>query len=499
MATYKYVIIGGGIAGGRACEGIRQIDEDGSILLVTREQHPPYERPPLSKSYLRDESGLARVYLRGSDFYDEKNVEILKGLDALHINPAQHQVLCDGGVVLDYKKLLLATGGRAIELDIPGKDLENVFTLRTIEDSEAIREAGGNDKKALVLGGSFIGSEAAASLAQMGTEVIQIFPEARILERIVPEEVSDHITALYQRHGVRIQPGTVTKSLEGDEYIQKAVLDNGERLDIDLMVMGVGIQLNTELAVESGLRVREEDNAIVVDEYLRTSDPDIYAAGDVAAWPDPTFNQRLRVEHWDVARRQGRQAGRNMAGEKESYTALPYFFSDLFDLSFEVWGNLSKWDQTVTRGTMESGSFAVYYFEEDRLNGVLSVNRPDEERKPMQSLVKARCAFREIAENLQDENASLAEMAGEKPEIKIQEDASAGLSFAEDIAPLFRDSDVEEMKDISDFDLSDYEDVRNRAERIHERLLDESMPCDEPWPEEKIDKFKRWMDEGMQP
>jgi NADPH-dependent 2,4-dienoyl-CoA reductase/sulfur reductase-like enzyme len=206
---------------------------------------------------------------------------------------------------------------------------------------------------------------------------------------------------------VRILSGTKPERLEGNGKVERAALDSGEALDVDLVVMGVGVRLNSELAHDAGLEMGER-GAVVVDETLRTSDPHIYAAGDIAAWPDPTFGKRLRVEHWDVARRQGLRAGRNMAGEIKPYTSLPYFFSDLFDFSFEVWGDLSAWDRTVTRGTLESGSFALYYFARGKMTGVLAVGRPDEERKPMQALVKARPATEDVKARLTDEAVELS-------------------------------------------------------------------------------------------
>ena len=465
---------------------------------MAQEPHRPYQRPPLSKKYLRDEVGLDRVYLQDEGYYAEHNVDLIQGVRAVALDVDVRTVKLDDGQTLKYEKLLLATGGQARRLPLPGAGLENVFTLRTIEDAQHIRQAADGAKRALVMGGSFIGAEVAASLAQLGVEVVEIFPEARLLELIVPPEVSKHLAALYEKHGVRVLPGVVAVKLEGDRQVERAVLDNGETLEIDLVVMGVGIQLNATLAREAGLDVREDDGAILVDENLRTSNTHIYAAGDIAAWPDATFDRRLRVEHWDVARRQGLRAGRAMAGDEKPYTALPYFFSDLFDLSFEVWGDLSKWERTVLRGSLEEGSFAYYYFEQDRLTGVLASGRPDAERAPMQSLVKARPPYDEVADGLQDESVDLADLAGQK------EDSGAGageemaeLSFAADIAPLFREKDVDEMKATSGFDLSDYEDVRKWAEGVHARLADGSMPCDGRWPEEQVAKFKQWMDQGM--
>ena len=406
MEAYKYVIVGGGLAGQRAGDGIRKVDTEGAIALVTGERYMPYERPPLSKGYLTGKKGLDHVYLKEDAYYTQNSIEVMHGVRATKVDPAARSVTLEDGRVLGYEKLLLATGGRAWRLPIPGHDLPGVFTLRTIEDADGIREAARAGKRALVVGGSFIGSEVASSLAQLGLSVAMVFPEARLLERVVPEGLSAFLQAKYEANKVRILAGTKPERLEGNGKVERVQLDSGETLDVDLVVMGVGIRLDTELARDAGLELGERD-AVVVDETLRTSDPHIYAAGDIAAWPDPTFGKRLRVEHWDVARGQGLRAGRNMAGEEKPYTALPYFFSDLFDFSFEVWGDLTAWDQTVLRGTLEGGSFGLYYFDQGKMVGVLAAGRPDEERKPMQALVKARPAYEDVAVKLRDEGVDL--------------------------------------------------------------------------------------------
>ena len=380
MKSYKYVIIGGGLAGQRAGDGIRKVDTEGTIALVTSERHMPYQRPPLSKDYLVGKEGLDHVYLKEDAYYAQNNIEVISGVRATEVDPTARSVTLDDGQVLGYEKLLLATGGHAWRLPIPGNDLPRVFTLRTIEDTDGIREAAGSGKRALVLGGSFIGSEVAASLAQLGLSVTMVFPEARLLERIMPDELSAFLHAKYEANGVHILTGTKPERLEGNGKVERVKLDNGETPEVDLVVMGVGIRLNTELARDAGLKLGDK-GAVIVDEYLRTSDPNVYAAGDIAAWPDPTFGKRLQVEHWNVARGQGLRAGRNMAGEEKPYRTLPYFFSDLFDLGFEVWGDLTAWDQTVLRGTLERGSFALYYFDQGKMVGVLAASRPDEERK----------------------------------------------------------------------------------------------------------------------
>ena len=410
MPPYKYVLIGGGIAAGRACEGIRRLDAQGSIALVTAERHLPYQRPPLSKGYLAGKEGPDKVYLRESDYYAQNKIELISGLRASKLDPAGRTVTVEDGRTLGYEKLLLATGGSAIRLPLPGADLPGVFTLRTIDDAEAIRQLARPGARALVIGGSFIGSEVASTLTQLGLAVAMVFPEERLIQRVVPPELSALLRAKYEAHGVRLLAGLKPERLEGNGKVERAVLSSGERLAVDLVVMGVGIRLNTELARDAGLQLGER-GAVIVDEYLRTSDPSIYAAGDIAAWPDPTprpdrGQKRLRVEHWDVARQQGLRAGRNMAGEGKPYTALPYFFSDLFDLSFEAWGDLTAWDQTVLRGSL-GGAFTLFYFSQGTMVGALAVGPTDEARKQIPTLIRARPAYQAVAAKLRDEHIDL--------------------------------------------------------------------------------------------
>jgi NADPH-dependent 2,4-dienoyl-CoA reductase/sulfur reductase-like enzyme len=407
MDSYKYVIIGGGLAGGRAGDGIRSADTEGTIALVTEEHHMPYQRPPLSKGYLMGKDGLDDVRLREDSHYAENRIDVLTGTRAVKVKSGEHSVALDDGRVLGYEKLLLATGGRAWVLPIPGNDLPGVFTLRTVEDSDSIRQAAGRGNQALVLGGSFMGSEIASSLAQLGLSVTMTFLEERLLARVAPDELSDFLRTKYEAAGVRLKPRTGVESLEGEGGVERVVLSDHQTLEVDLVVMGVGIRLNTELAREAGLTLGDR-GAVIVDEFLRTSDPDIYAAGDIASWPDPTFGKRLQVEHWDVARLQGRRAGRNMAGDERPYRSLPYFYSDLFDFGYEVWGNLETWDKTVLRGSIADGSFALYYFDQGIMVGVLAAGRPGKERRPMQALVRARPELEAVAAKLADEASDLA-------------------------------------------------------------------------------------------
>lgn len=411
MGDYPYVIVGGGLAGGKAIEGIRDVDAKGDIALVTEEPHRPYQRPPLSKGVLTGKRPEDVVYLDAETTYPGRNVALLTGVRVATINREAQAVTLSDGRVLRYEALLLATGGRPRRLALPGNALDGVLTLRTIEDARRIRDLVGPATPALVLGGSFIGSEVAAGLSTLGADVTMVFPEGRLLERIVPAELSARVQEIYAAHHVRIMPGITPQRFVGETRVTHARLSDGSSARCDVVVMGVGIALNTELALQAGLDLRADDKAVVVNEHLRTSDPHIYAAGDIAAWPDPTFKKRLRVEHWDVARAQGLQAGRNMAGAGERYDVIPYFFSDLFDLSFEAWGDLSAWTQTVRRGDLESGSVAYFYFNEGRLVGVLAIDRPDDERDPMQALVKARPTFDDVGARLGEESVDLAHLA----------------------------------------------------------------------------------------
>jgi 3-phenylpropionate/trans-cinnamate dioxygenase ferredoxin reductase subunit len=409
MDAYRYVIVGGGLAGGKACEGIRQVDEAGSVALVTQEPRRPYHRPPLSKDYLQGEMEAKGVYLEDAAYYEDHDIDLITGRRAVALNPAERTVTLDDESTLAYETMLLATGGHARRLSIPGSDLPDVFTLRTLEDSRHIRKAATSGKDALVLGGSFIGSEVAASLTLRDVRVTMVFPEQRLLERLVPPSMSEFLQEIYASHKIEILTGITPERLFGASRVQGVQLSNGVELAVDLVVMGVGIDLNTDLAQEAGLETRSSDTAVIVDETLRTSDPHIYAAGDIAAWPGHTFDKRMRVEHWDVARTQGLRVGQNMAGEVEPYTTLPYYFSDLFDLSFEVWGDLADWDRTVLRGSLDARSFTFFYFDEaDKMVGVLTMGRPEEEREPMQNLVKARVDYARVASGLKDESVDLA-------------------------------------------------------------------------------------------
>ncbi len=411
MSDYDYVIIGGGLASARACEGIRELDASGSIALVTAEPRLPYHRPPLSKAYLRGERPLARLYVQQESFYREHRITVLAGTEAARITRRSRRVSLASGESIGYGELLLATGGRAWRLPLSGADLPGVFTLRTVDDCDAIRAAVSGARQVVVIGGSFIGCEVAASLTQMGVPVTMCFLEEYPLQALVPPELGQLIRSMLEERGARVIAATRPERIMGDGRAERVQLENGMLLDADVVIMGVGIRLNTQLAREAELELTEM-SGVVVDEHLRTSDPHIWAAGDIAAWPDPHSGQRIRVEHWDVAYNQGHRAGRNMAGADEPYRILPYFFSDILDLSFEAWGTLARSERILVRGSVAERSVSYWYVHEGRVLGVLAIGRPEPEREAMQALVARGPLAAEVEVVLMDTGVDLASLAG---------------------------------------------------------------------------------------
>jgi len=411
MNDYDYVIIGGGLASARACEGIRELDSSGSIALVTAEPRLPYHRPPLSKAYLRGERPLARLYVQQESFYREHRITVLPGTEATRITRRSRRVSLASGESIGYGELLLATGGRAWRLPLSGADLPGVFTLRTVDDCDAIRAAVSGARQVVVIGGSFIGCEVAASLTQMGVPVTMCFLEEYPLQALVPPELGQLIRSMLEERGARVIAATRPERIMGDGRAERVQLENGMLLDADVVIMGVGIRLNTQLARDAELELTEM-SGVVVDEHLRTSDPHIWAAGDIAAWPDPHSGQRIRVEHWDVAYNQGHCAGRNMAGADEPYRILPYFFSDILDLSFEAWGTLARSERILVRGSVAERSVSYWYVHEGRVLGVLAIGRPEPEREAMQALVARGPLAVEVEVGLMDTGVDLASLAG---------------------------------------------------------------------------------------
>ena len=372
MDHVPYVIIGGGLAGVAAADAIRRRDKTGQLMLICAEPHPPYDRVPLSKGYLLGETERDQVFLRPARFYERNQVELVLGQAATALDlSARHITLADGRQI-GFEKLLLATGGRPRRLPIPGADLDGIYYLRNLEDSDAIRSALQGARRAVVIGGGFIGCEVATGLAQLGlaTTVVELTPG--VLSLVLDTETSSFIESFLRQQGVTVLTNTAAARFVGEQGRVKAVVTNtGDEIAADLVTVGVGIAPNTELAAAAGLTV---DNGVVVNEYLEAA-PNVYAAGDIARYYSPLLERHLRVEHYDVALQHGRVAAANMTGEQRAYTELPYFFSHMGELHIDVVGDMSRRQQSIRRGTLslESG-FSQFYFADSLLQAVLCIN-----------------------------------------------------------------------------------------------------------------------------
>jgi NADPH-dependent 2,4-dienoyl-CoA reductase/sulfur reductase-like enzyme len=373
MEQVPYVIIGGGLAGLAAADAIRRRDKTGRLLLICAEPHLPYDRVPLSKDYLLGKVEREQVFLRPPRFYERNKVEARLQQPATALDLEQRLVTLADGSQIGFEKLLLATGGRPRRLPIPGADLEGVYYLRNLEDTEAIHRALPGARRALVIGGGFIGCELAAGFAQLGlaTTVVELTPG--LLSLVVDAETSQFVASYLQQQGVTILTHTAAARFVGEQgHVQAVVTSTGEEIAADFVAVGVGIAPNTELAAAAGLTV---DNGVVVNEYLEAANG-IFAAGDIARYYSPPLGRHLRVEHYDVALQHGRVAGANMTGARQAYTELPYFFSFMGDVHINVVGDMSRREQHVRRGTLSlDPGFVQFYFADGLLQAVLSVNR----------------------------------------------------------------------------------------------------------------------------
>jgi 3-phenylpropionate/trans-cinnamate dioxygenase ferredoxin reductase component len=376
MKNFDYVIIGGGLAGSHAAQAIRENDPNGSILLITDENHPPYDRVPLSKNYLTGKMKSEVLYVKQSNFYADQKIELLVGSKATKLDPKNHIVDIGSGTQVNYKKLLLVTGGQVRRLSIPGSDLKGVFYLRTIDDADKILKAMRESKNVVIIGGGFIGCELASSFTKksISSTIIELGP--KILGRVFDQDTARWLDDYFTKKGVKIMTSTTPTAIVGKEgKVSGVKLQSGQIIPADFLVIGIGIIPNTDLAKNAGLAV---DNGIVVNQYLQTSNPDIYAASDVARFYSPIFRRYMRLEHYDLAVKQGRLAGENMTGKSKQFEELPYFFSFMFDVRIEAYGDMSKYDNVVTKGSpIENGGFTKFYLDDGVINAVMMVTRKE--------------------------------------------------------------------------------------------------------------------------
>ncbi len=369
------VIAGGGLAGAMAAFGLRDRGFEGRVVLVSEEAEPPYERPALSKEYLRGETALEKVFVRPLADYETHDIELVRGRRAVTLDPTIRQLNLDDGTNLTYNALLIATGAEPRRLGSNRAHLEGLRYLRTASDADSIRAAASGAKAVAVIGGGWIGSEVAASLRQLGHQVTMISNLPRPLERVLGSEVAEVYRDLHTAHGVRLVHGDVS-FVEGDHHADGVRLADGQRIPADLVVVGIGASPRMELAMRGGLETIE--GAIAVDEYLRTSAPNIYAAGDVAAAWHPRFARHVRVEHWDNAIHQGTTAAANILGGNEPYTRTPYFYSDQFDLGMEYRGYAPEWGKVAIRGDLAKREFHAFWIADGRVIAAMNANLWDD-------------------------------------------------------------------------------------------------------------------------
>jgi NADPH-dependent 2,4-dienoyl-CoA reductase/sulfur reductase-like enzyme len=370
-ASDRIVIVGGGAAGFAAAEMLRREGFSGSLTMVSADNAPPYDRPNCSKDYLAGNAPEEWMPLRPPEFYRDNGIDLRLETEVASIDPRGRSVSLADGKSLPFDKLLLATGAEPIRLDIPGANAANVFVLRSLADTRAIIERAKGAKRAVVLGASFIGLEAAAALRAREIDVHVAAPEKAPLERVFGSDMARFVRLLHEEHGVTFHLEQKATAIDG----ARVRLENGQTLDADLVIVGIGVRPRTALAERAGLEV---DRGVGVNEYLQTSAPDIFAAGDIARWPDPHSGSRLRIEHWVVAERQGQTVARNMLGAGEKFTQVPFFWSQHYDVPINYVGHAEGWDDIAVEGDIAGRDCLLRYRRGGRVLAAASIYRDRE-------------------------------------------------------------------------------------------------------------------------
>ena len=367
-APSRIVIVGGGAAGFAAAEMLRRQDYRGSVVMLSSETSPPVDRPNLSKDYLAGSAPEDWLPLRPDEFYADQGIDLKLKTEVLSIDPRARNVVLAGGETISYDRLLLATGAEPVRLAIPGVDQPHVHLLRSLDDCRAIIASADGARRAVVIGASFIGLEVAASLRARDIEVHVVGLEQRPMERVLGAEMGDFVRALHEEHGVIFHLGDTVTAIEG----KRAALKSGDVIEADLVVVGVGVKPRLSLAEKIGLAI---DRGVTVNAYLETSAPGIFAAGDIARWPDPHSRENIRVEHWVVAQRQAQAAARNMLGHRKPFDDVPFFWSQHYDVPINYVGHAEKWDEIAVEGSIAAKDCLVRYISGGRVLAVASIYR----------------------------------------------------------------------------------------------------------------------------
>jgi 3-phenylpropionate/trans-cinnamate dioxygenase ferredoxin reductase subunit len=389
MGRQTFVIVGASLAGAQAAAELRAQGFDGRVVLIGEEPERPYERPPLTKDYLREESEREQAYVHPEAFYVERDIELVIDTRVTAIDPHASRVTLDDGRTLHFDRLLLSTGAQPRQITVTGADLNGVCYLRTLSDCDRLRKRLTGGGRVAVVGGGWIGSEFAASARQRGLEVALINPGNLPLERTLGPEVGAFYRDVHADHGVELMLGDSVESFEGQGHVARVRTRAGRAIDCEFVVIGIGVIPRVELARDAGL---ETDNGILVNQALQTSAPNVFAAGDVARPWHPFYGAPVRVEHWSSALNQGPAAARAMLGETVSYDRLPYFFSDQYDVGMEYSGYAPEWDEVVTRGDPTDGEFIAFWLRNHRVVAGMNVNVWDV-NDHVQALIRSRQAI----------------------------------------------------------------------------------------------------------
>jgi 3-phenylpropionate/trans-cinnamate dioxygenase ferredoxin reductase subunit len=393
MSTQTFVIVGGGLAGAKAAETLREEGFDGRVVLLGEEDVAPYERPPLSKDYLRGEAQRDAIWAQEEGWYESHDVELRMSTKVGELALASSEVVLDGGERIGFDQLLLATGSTAKRLPIPGAELGGVHVLRTVHDSDVLRDALTPGVRVVVIGAGWIGCEVAASAKQRGADVTMIAPEAVPLERVLGPEVGAIYREVHASKGVELALGTGVEAIEGNGRVSGVRTSGGSVHAADLVVVGVGAAPRLELAQAAGLEVQD---GVLTDDRLRTSTSNVFAAGDIASAQHPILGERIRVEHWGTALEQGPAAARNMLGRDRAYDRIPYFFSDQYDVGMEYAGHAPSYDRVVFRGDPSSFEFLAFWMRGNRVAAGMNVNVWDV-NEHIQALVRSGASVEDDA------------------------------------------------------------------------------------------------------
>ena len=402
-----FLLIGGGLASASCASQLRKRGAEGSILLVGREPEPPYERPPISKEYLRGEAERADAYVNPPEWYEENGVELLTGRNVMALDTAARTAKLQGGEEVAFGKALIATGANVNILRVEGAENEGIHYLRAFGNADAIRKEAEAAEHVVLIGGSYIGTEVAASLTAGGTRCSIVAMEEVALSRTFGADAGGWFQEQIESHGVEFHGGEELEAFEGDGRVRAVVTKSGLSIECDAVVVGAGVRADTMLAERAGLEV---DNGVVCDSTLRSSVAGIYAAGDCCSYQSVVHGRRIRVEHWDVAMQQGIHVADNMLGGDSDYEVVPYFFSDLADwASLEYVGPAQDWDEEVWRGDRGGGEFSVWYLKDGRVAGALSVGR-SEDLAQARRLLAAGVDVAGAREQIADVDSDLAQI-----------------------------------------------------------------------------------------